>query len=76
LDFEIRQAGGCKVRAGTDEFRDEIAQLGFREGDRIVSVNGNRVAREADFIDYLLGTDRDRVEETAMAAMKPSGLNT
>ena len=39
-----------------------IARLGFREGDRVVSVNGHRVAREADFIDYLLGADRDRVE--------------
>ena len=42
--------------------RGPIARLGFREGDRIVSVNGHRVAREADFIDYLFGADRDRVE--------------
>jgi PDZ domain len=42
--------------------RGPIARLGFREGDRVVSVNGHRVAREADFIDYLLGADRDRVE--------------
>jgi C-terminal processing protease CtpA/Prc len=31
-----------------------ISKLGFREGDRVVSVNGHRVNREADFIDYLL----------------------
>lgn len=34
-----------------------IAQLGFREGDRIVSVNGQQVAREADFIQYLFANN-------------------
>ena len=35
-----------------------IAKLGFKEGDRIVSVNGKRVSREADFIDYLVSNNR------------------
>ena len=35
-----------------------ITKLGFKEGDRIVSVNGKRVSREADFIDYLVSTNR------------------
>ena len=30
-----------------------ISRLGFREGDRIYSVNGIRVDREADFVNYL-----------------------
>lgn len=34
-----------------------IARLGFHEGDQIVSVNGHRIAREADFIDYLFADD-------------------
>lgn len=34
-----------------------ISRLGFHEGDRIVSVNGYRVAREADFMDYLFAND-------------------
>ena len=35
-----------------------IAKLGFKEGDRIVSVNGKRVSREGDFIDYLISNNR------------------
>jgi len=38
-----------------------IAKLGFREGDRVVSVNGHRVTREEEFIDYLLNSDARRV---------------
>jgi PDZ domain len=38
-----------------------IAQLGFREGDRIVSVNGQRVSGEREFITYLLTGNEDRV---------------
>lgn len=34
-----------------------ITRLGFREGDRIVSVNGQPIAREADFINYLFADD-------------------
>jgi S1-C subfamily serine protease len=41
--------------------RGPIAKLGFREGDRIVSVNGHRVTREDDFIRYLLHSDSRRV---------------
>lgn len=39
-----------------------IAKLGFHEGDRIVSVNGRRVSRESDFIDFLFRSDVDRVK--------------
>jgi C-terminal processing protease CtpA/Prc len=39
-----------------------IAQYGFHEGDRIVSVNGHRVTTEADFIQYVLHSDVDRVK--------------
>jgi len=42
--------------------RGPIARLGFHEGDRIVSVNGHRVAAEAEFIDCLLSGPGDRVE--------------
>jgi C-terminal processing protease CtpA/Prc len=35
-----------------------IAKLGFKEGDRIVSVNGKKVSREGDFIDYLISNNR------------------
>lgn len=41
-----------------------IARLGFHEGDRIVSVDGRRVRREADFVRYLFADDvrDDRVK--------------
>jgi hypothetical protein len=42
--------------------RGPIARLGFRESDRIVSVDGRRVANEADFINFLLNSNADRVE--------------
>src|SRR4029079_3911972 len=38
-----------------------ISKLGFHEGDRIVSVNGRRVTREPEFIEYLMASDADRV---------------
>jgi len=38
-----------------------IAKFGFREGDRIVSVNGRRVTREDEFLDVLLHGDARRV---------------
>jgi C-terminal processing protease CtpA/Prc len=41
--------------------RGAISKLGFREGDRIVSVNGRRVTREPEFIEFLLASDADRV---------------
>ena len=41
--------------------RGAIAKLGFREGDRIVSIDGRRVTREEDFIQYLLRRDARRV---------------
>jgi S1-C subfamily serine protease len=34
-----------------------ITRLGFREGDVIVSVNGQRVSRERDFVTYLFAED-------------------
>ena len=34
-----------------------VSRLGFREGDRIVSVNGNRCHREGDFIEELFSPD-------------------
>lgn len=34
-----------------------IAQFGFREGDRLISVNGQRVASERDFLNYLFSDD-------------------
>jgi S1-C subfamily serine protease len=41
-----------------------IAKLGFREGDQIVSINGQRVVRERDFVTYLFADDvrDDRVK--------------
>lgn len=44
--------------------RGAIAKLGFREGDRIISVNGQKVTREADFIQFLFAEDirNERVE--------------
>jgi C-terminal processing protease CtpA/Prc len=39
-----------------------IVHLGFREGDRIVSVNGHRVSGESEFINYLLTGNDSRVE--------------
>jgi C-terminal processing protease CtpA/Prc len=44
--------------------RGAVAKLGFREGDRIVSVNGQRITAEADFVRYLLADDvrNDRVK--------------
>jgi C-terminal processing protease CtpA/Prc len=41
--------------------RGAISKLGFREGDRIVSVNGRRVTREPEFIEFLQASDADRV---------------
>jgi C-terminal processing protease CtpA/Prc len=41
--------------------RGPIAHLGFREGDRIVSVNGHRVSGESEFINYLLTSNDSRV---------------
>ena len=37
--------------------RGAIAKLGFREGDRIVSVNGQKITREDDFVTYLFADD-------------------
>lgn len=37
--------------------RGAIAKLGFREGDRIVSINGRKVTREDDFVTYLFADD-------------------
>ncbi len=37
--------------------RGAIAKLGFHEGDRIVSINGQKVTREDDFITYLFADD-------------------
>jgi hypothetical protein len=34
-----------------------VTTLGFRPGDRIVSVNGQRVVRDADFMNYLFADD-------------------
>jgi hypothetical protein len=34
-----------------------ISEFGFREGDQIVSVDGYRVARDADFVRYLLADE-------------------
>lgn len=44
--------------------RGPIARLGFREGDRIISVNAQKVTREADFVQYLFAEDvrNERVE--------------
>lgn len=44
--------------------RGAITKVGFREGDQIVSVNGQRVTRERDFNNYLFAEDvrRDRVK--------------
>jgi hypothetical protein len=38
-----------------------IAKVGFHEGDRIVSVNGRRVASEREFIDILFHSNVNRV---------------
>jgi len=43
-----------------------IAKYGFREGDRIVSVNGRRVGREDEFMQYLLRGNSDRVTVIVM----------
>lgn len=37
--------------------RGVITKLGFRPGDRIVSVNGQRVMREGDFLKYVFADD-------------------
>jgi C-terminal processing protease CtpA/Prc len=42
--------------------RGAIAKAGFHEGDRIVSVNGHRVTREEEFLQYLLHGDARRVK--------------
>lgn len=40
-----------------------LAQVGFMEGDRVVSVNGETITAERDFIQTILAPDvRDRVE--------------
>jgi len=40
-----------------------VSRLGFHEGDRIVSVNGNRCNRERDFVEELFSPDAaERVE--------------
>jgi hypothetical protein len=41
--------------------RGPIARFGFRESDRIVSVNGQRIVGEADFINDLFAANVDRV---------------
>jgi predicted metalloprotease with PDZ domain len=46
-----------------------IADLGFREGDRIVSVNGRRVASEREFI-TLLSDDELRDQRVKVAVMR------
>ncbi|WP_202921832.1 PDZ domain-containing protein [Anatilimnocola aggregata] len=34
-----------------------ISKLGLREGDRVISVNGRKVATEADFVSYIFADD-------------------
>ncbi|WP_254508014.1 PDZ domain-containing protein [Anatilimnocola floriformis] len=45
-----------------------IAKLGFREGDRIISVNGNNVVRQDEFINYLFADDvrNDKIKVIVM----------
>jgi membrane-associated protease RseP (regulator of RpoE activity) len=38
-----------------------IAKLGFQEGDRIISINGQRVTRQADFMQFLFTSNVARV---------------
>jgi hypothetical protein len=49
-----------------------IARLGFREGDRIVSVNGRHVATEPEFLDFLLGSAFVPGEGLAVDAVNPA----
>jgi len=42
--------------------RGAISKFGFREGDRIVSIDGRRVTREDEFIDLLRHSDARRVK--------------
>lgn len=57
--------------------RGAISKIGFREGDRVVSVNGQKVTRENDFVNYLFDNQartgkvkvivvRDGSEETVL----------
>jgi len=41
--------------------RGAIAKFGFREGDRIVSINGRPVTSEAEFMDYVFHGNAERV---------------
>lgn len=45
-----------------------IAKLGFREGDRVISVNGQKVLRENDFVTYLFDEQyrNDKVKVVVM----------
>jgi gas vesicle protein len=49
--------------------RGAIAKLGFREGDRIVSINGKRAIREDEFISYLFA-DEARTERIKVIVIR------
>lgn len=49
--------------------RGAIAKLGFREGDRIVSINGKRAIREDEFISYLFA-DEVRTERIKVVVIR------
>jgi S1-C subfamily serine protease len=65
-----RPVGGGLVISDV-ETTGPIARLGFREGDRIVSVNGQPVVSEADFMRFAL-TGNDNPVETVVVR---DGLN-
>jgi predicted metalloprotease with PDZ domain len=94
-DFQISDYGSADFGLWFDRAADQglmisdvattgmIADLGFVEGDRIVSLNGRPVASEADFMNFLFApqfrdqrvqvlVDRNGVQETIV--VEPSAL--
>jgi C-terminal processing protease CtpA/Prc len=57
--FERGSSNGLVISSVSTD--GPIARLGFRNGDRIVSVNGHRVSREDEIVRYLLVRDVERV---------------
>jgi PDZ domain len=55
------RSGGSGLVIADISSKGAIAKVGFHEGDRIVSVNGRRVASEREFIDILFHSNVNRV---------------
>lgn len=64
IGLSVKESSSEGLTVSSVQENSPIARVGFRQGDRIVSVNGQRISRQADFFTYLFADDvrNDRVK--------------